>query len=98
MRAGASSVSTETALGRQSPRPVRSVSSACSAGESSSPDRGGDPTLGEEARRREERPLREHEHVAFRGRAQRREEAGDAAAHDDERKLGVAGRYLRVRS
>ena len=53
--------------------------------------RGGDPALGEEARRREERPLGEHEHVAFRGRAQRREEAGDAAAHDDERKLGVAG-------
>ena len=37
MRAGASSVSTETALGRQSPRPARSVSSACRAGSSSSP-------------------------------------------------------------
>src|SRR5262245_54123190 len=36
IRAGASSVSTRTALSRQRPRPARSVSSACSSGESSS--------------------------------------------------------------
>ena len=56
---------------------------------------GRDPALREQARRREQRPLGQHEHVALGGRAQRREEAGDAAADDDERELGVACVYLR---
>ena len=59
MRAGASSVSTRTALWRQRPRPARNVSSACSAGESSGPRRRRDAALGVPARRREQRALRE---------------------------------------
>ena len=53
------------------------------------PHRSCDAALGEEARRREERPLREHEDVALGRRAQCREEPCDAAADDDERELGV---------
>ncbi len=62
------------------------------------PDGGRDAALREQARRREQRPLREHEDVALGGRAERREEAGDAAADDDERQLGARGLYLAVRS
>ena len=51
---------------------------------------GGDPALCEQARRGEERPLREDEHVALARGAERGEEAGDAAAHDDERELVIA--------
>jgi hypothetical protein len=42
------------------------------------------PTLGELAVGREERSLRENEHVALGGRAQGRDEPGDSAADDDE--------------
>ena len=89
IRAGASSVRTETALGRQSPRPARSVSSAWSDGIVVLSHRRGDPALREEARRREKRPLREHEDVAFGGCAERGEEPGDASTDDDEGKLAV---------
>ena len=62
------------------------------------PHRGRDAALGEEARGREQRPLREHEHVALGGRAQCREQPGDAPADDDERQLSCRGLYLAVRS
>ena len=62
------------------------------------PDRRRDPALREEARRREQRPLREHEHVALGGGAERREEPGDAAADDDERQARVSWPYSAVRS
>ena len=44
----------------------------------------GDPALRERAGRRAERALRQHENLALGGRAQRREETGDSATHDDE--------------
>jgi hypothetical protein len=53
------------------------------------PDRRGDAALGEEARRGEQRPLREDEHVALRSRAESCEEPCDSAADDDERELTV---------
>ena len=50
---------------------------------------GRDATLGEQARGREQRPLREHEDVALGRGAQCREEPCDAPADDDERQLRV---------
>ena len=58
--------------------------------------RGRDPSLREQARRRQKRPLREDEDVALGRGAERREEAGDTASHDDEREL--ADLYVRNRS
>jgi hypothetical protein len=43
-----------------------------------------DSTLGEHARGREKRPLRENQNVAIGGRAQGCNEPGDSAANDDE--------------
>ncbi len=53
-------------------------------------DRGRDASLGKETRRREERPLGEHEDVSLGRSAQSREEPRDSAADDDERQLGIA--------
>jgi hypothetical protein len=54
------------------------------------PDRGGDTALGERARRREQRPLGQNEHVSFGRCAEGSEETGYAPA-DDEEVDGVAG-------
>jgi hypothetical protein len=54
--------------------------------------RGGDAALSEEARRPQERALREDEHVALARRAQRREQARDAAPDDDDADLPAATR------
>ena len=54
------------------------------------PHRGSNAALGEEARGREQRTLREDEDVALGRRAQCREEPCDAPADDDERQLRVA--------
>ena len=51
-----------------------------------------DATLREQARRGEQRALRQHEHVALGRSAERREEPGDASADDDERQLLVSPR------
>jgi hypothetical protein len=53
------------------------------------PDRCGDTALSEEARRREERSLREDENVALGRGAEGCEEPCDAASDDDERQLAV---------
>ena len=72
------------------------VSSACSSGESSRPIAAAIPPWASRLVEGGARP-REHQHLAFRGRAQRCEEAGDAASHDDERK-SVSRLYVQVRS
>ena len=48
------------------------------------PDRGRDAALRERARGREQRALRDDQHVGVRRRAQRTEEARDAASDDEE--------------
>ena len=75
---------------------MRSVSSACSAGVVVLAHGCGDPSLCEQAGRGQKRPLREDEHIALARGAERSEEAGDTATHDDERKL--ADLYVRDRS
>ena len=53
------------------------------------PHRGRDTALGEQARGREQRPLRENENVSLGGSTEGGKEPGDASADDDERELGV---------
>ena len=53
------------------------------------PDRGGDASLREEARGREQRPLRQDEHVALGRGAERGEEPRHASSDDDERELAI---------
>jgi hypothetical protein len=48
------------------------------------PNSGGDPALSELAVRREQRSLRENEHLTLGSCAQGRDETRDSAAHDDE--------------
>ncbi len=98
MRAGASSVSTETALGPTEPAARAERVLRVQRRIVVLPDRGRDAALGEQARRREQRALREDEDVALGRRAQGREEPCDATADDDERQLGVAACISRVRS
>ena len=71
IRAGASSVSTATALSRQSPRPARNVSAAWSAGVVALADRGSDPALRVPAVRGGDRRLREQQHVRLGGGVER---------------------------
>jgi hypothetical protein len=61
------------------------------------PDRSCDAALREQARRGEERPLRQDEHVTLGSGAERGEEAGDAPADHDEVEFGVAPCVSRVR-
>ena len=78
-RAAASSTSVSTALGRQRPRPARSVSSACKRGGVVLAERRGDAALGAPARRRGPRGARdERDRGALRGRRQGGGEAGEA--------------------
>jgi hypothetical protein len=58
-------------------------------------DGGGDPALGEQAGRRQQRPLRENQDVTLGGCAERREEPGDAAPDHDEGKLGISSSISR---
>jgi len=53
------------------------------------PDSSGDAALSEEARRREERPLRENEDVAFGRSAESGEKSCHASADDDERHFAI---------
>ncbi len=59
------------------------------------PDGSCDPALREQARRCEQRALGQDEHLALRGRAQRREEARHPAADHDECELRVVARIQR---
>ena len=68
---------------------MRSVSSACSGRIVVLAHGCGDPSLCEQAGRGQKRPLREDEHIALARGAECREEAGDTATHDDERKLAT---------